>query len=265
MTSDWTLRSTGWTATESDQLPDGMVRIRVSSQLADKDTGRRSAREDGSSFCGEVIAVAESTTRLRPGDAVAGFSPLGATLTMPPTAVCPVPSGLARERAALLPLLSVAARAVRLARPREGTHAVVLGQGTFAEIVALALRATGVPFVVVSMSVPDSHSDGTPASIAAEPDIAIDTSGDPALVLQLFERAARLARVVLAGSPRGRAVDVDLYRTVHQRGLEVIGVSDDGPLAPDAAPADRAHDLAQARQLLDTRGEDIIGRLVVHS
>jgi len=220
---------------EANLLPEPHVRVAVTARAmaaADADSAAWTA------FAGEILAT-EGQAPVPVGARVAGFAPAGADVRVPTWAVIAVPADLAVEAAALLPLAGVAARAARLAGIRVGEPARVIGGGSLAELVAAALRAAGAREVAV-----------TPEPGADLPTVVVDTTGDPAMILRLLESAPRLARVVLAGPSRGRTIDVDFYRTVHQRGLEVLGVHDFGPLSAIAAGDDREHDLATAAALV---------------
>ena len=70
--------------------------------------------------------------------------------------------------------------------------------------------------------------------------VVVDTTGDPAVILSVFDQVPRRGRVVLVGASGGRTADVDFYRTVHQRGLEVTGVDDSGLLSAIGTDQDDA-------------------------
>lgn len=213
-------------------LPEPRVRIRVA-----QSAGPEGAPDAWTPFVGEVLG-APPASRVAVGQRVAGFGPRGDEIEVPPWAVASVPDDLASERALLLPLAAVAVRAARRVGARAG-DACVVGTGVLAELVAQALRAAGLPRVTAA------------AEVAAElPGVVVDTTGDPAVIAELLERTPRRGRIALVGACGGRTVDVDFYRTVHQRGLEVIGIHAFGPLSAIASDDDRASDLAAAETLL---------------
>jgi threonine dehydrogenase-like Zn-dependent dehydrogenase len=126
-------------------------------------------------------------------------------------------------------------RAVRRLRPRAGERAVVVGVGPLGAAVRAVLTDVGV-HAGVTEAVPGSETlDGVT--------LLIDTTGDPAVIAALLETAPPLSRVGLLASNGGGLADVDFYRTVHQRGLDVVGVSDATPPAPEDVRA--AEDLAR--------------------
>jgi NADPH:quinone reductase-like Zn-dependent oxidoreductase len=57
------------------------------------------------------------------------------------------------------------------------------------------------------------------------PAVVVDTTGDPETIRAALDRVSDRGMVVLAGESSGRALDLDLYSTVHRRGLVVVGVA----------------------------------------
>ncbi len=220
---------------DDDRRPETQVRIRVTQRPTPS-----TASADGgwTPFAGEVVA-ADPQSPVAAGQRVAGFGPPGAEIEVPAWAVAAVPAELAAETAALLPVAAVAARAARLVGGRAGDAAQVIGNGILAELVGEALRAAGLARVTVAS-----------APGADLPHVVVDTTGDPAVISTLLEGTPRLGCVALVGASRGRTVDVDFYRTVHQRGLEVVGVHDFGPFSPIAVGEERIRDLAAAAVLV---------------
>lgn len=114
-----------------------------------------------------------------------------------------IPNGEEADVAALACLLTVAADAVWAVR---GAGAVsVVGRGVVAWAVRRMLSA---PLVV----------DG------ARPDAAIDTTGDPRVLVESSRALADGGTLVLAGEPCGRSSTWNLYTDVHRRGLTLVGV-----------------------------------------
>jgi hypothetical protein len=62
-------------------------------------------------------------------------------------------------------------------------------------------------------------------SPASPPAAIVDTTGDPAPIADALERVDDLGTVVLAGPAPDGPVALDLYATVHVRGLTLIGVA----------------------------------------
>jgi threonine dehydrogenase-like Zn-dependent dehydrogenase len=87
---------------------------------------------------------------------------------------------------------------------------------------------------------------------AEQPGAIVDTTGDPAAIASALGRVADLGTVVLAGESLGRQADLDLYRTVHVRGLTLVGI---------APPAAGGSGQADAALLAECRGALGRGRL----
>jgi threonine dehydrogenase-like Zn-dependent dehydrogenase len=220
---------------ENSWPPDEDLSVRVLARAPARQVTDETA---WTAFSGEVRPMG-SEGPIAVGARVAGFGPPGDEIRVPVWSITPLPDGLTDRQGAMLPLACVAVRAARLASPRAGGRAQVIGDGPLAALVAQALRAAGAADVAVS---------ATPSPELAP--VVVETTGDVALVLALLEAVPRLARVVLAGSGRGRRIDVDFYRTVHHRGLEVVGVHDFGPLSDVAGADDRRVDVTNALALV---------------
>lgn len=59
----------------------------------------------------------------------------------------------------------------------------------------------------------------------AVPAVVVDTTGDPEAIRSALNRVSDRGMVVLAGESSGRALDLDVYSTIHRRGLVVVGVA----------------------------------------
>jgi hypothetical protein len=132
------------------------------------------------------------------------------------------------------------AAAALLGVAREAAAAVADGVRGPIEVVGVGLIATHVRRLVAGAVLHDGDIPGT----------IIDATGDPELIRAALERVSELGTVVLAGETSGRTLDVDLYSTVHKRGLVVAGIAP--PLQVlDRATADvSAADLAFCRDAL---------------
>ena len=114
-----------------------------------------------------------------------------------------LPAGADPETVAAGTLLRVARDAAAAATERPGVVVEVVGAGLVA---AHVRRLAG------------GRSGDAPAVI-------VDTTGDPEQIRSALDRVVDLGTVVLAGESSGRLLDVDLYSTVHRRGLVVVGVA----------------------------------------
>jgi threonine dehydrogenase-like Zn-dependent dehydrogenase len=52
--------------------------------------------------------------------------------------------------------------------------------------------------------------------------VAIEATGNPAVINDALKAAADMGRAILLGSPRGR-VEIDPYNDIHRKGLTIIG------------------------------------------
>ena len=59
----------------------------------------------------------------------------------------------------------------------------------------------------------------------APPEVVVDTTGDPEAIRSALDRVSELGMVVLAGESAGATLDLDLYSSVHRRGLVVVGIA----------------------------------------
>ena len=211
--------------TRDANLPrEPQLRIRVTQRAA------LPAASDGAwtPFAGDIL-TGEPHCSMAEGDRVAGFGPAGAEIVVPWWVVVPVPRGAALRDSALLSLAELAARTAHVVRSGAGDAATVIGSGMFARLVGAALRCGGLEKATVV------------SALAAElAPVVVDTTGDPAVILSVFDQVPRRGRVVLVGASGGRTADVDFYRTVHQRGLEVTGVDDSGLLSAIGTDQDDA-------------------------
>jgi NADPH:quinone reductase-like Zn-dependent oxidoreductase len=57
------------------------------------------------------------------------------------------------------------------------------------------------------------------------PTVVVDTTGDPEMIRSALDRVADRGMVVLAGEASGRELDLDVYSSIHRRGLVVVGVT----------------------------------------
>jgi hypothetical protein len=137
-----------------------------------------------------------------------------------------LPEDLDPDRAAALVLAAVARDAAAAVSGVPGDQIAVTGGGLIARLIR---RLLGI------------REDGTAA--VAMPLAVVDTTGDPEALVASTRRLADRGMLVLAGEPKGE-LDLDLYRDVHLRGLELVGIAP--PLSRgalwDGAAAERAAD-----------------------
>jgi threonine dehydrogenase-like Zn-dependent dehydrogenase len=154
----------------------------------------------------------------------------------------PLPDGVTFEQGGLARLAGIAMQGVRLARVRLGDHGVVFGQGLVGQFARQLLVIDGAATAIavdpvdarleVAARHGATHTVNPQRAAAAErvaaitaghgADVVIEATGSPAVAVDALKVAAELGRVVLLGSPRGRA-EIDLYHDIHSKGVSLIG------------------------------------------
>jgi len=193
---------------------------------------------------GVVVAAGAAVSAFRPGDRVCGaqrhepWSVVDTAREM----LLPLPDGVTFEQGGLARLAGIAMQGVRLARVQLGDHGVVFGQGLVGQfarqflVIDGAATAIAVDPVDARLEVAArhgaTHTVNPQRAPAAErvaaitaghgADVVIEATGSPAVAVDALKVAAELGRVVLLGSPRGRA-EIDLYHDIHSKGVSLIG------------------------------------------
>ena len=196
----------------------------------------------GYSMIGEVVAVGEGVSHIRPGDRVACTAPHASHAIVKAANCQLVPPSLSDEKAVFFNLLAIAMQGARKARIELGEPVAVLGAGLIGLLaMRLAQLSGGLP--VVGIDIDEERlalaegfgadsvmmgGDGIQRRFRQElgadgASVVIEATGLPALVVTAFQLAAAGGRVVLLGSTRGETASVNFYRDVHRKGLQVIG------------------------------------------
>jgi 2-desacetyl-2-hydroxyethyl bacteriochlorophyllide A dehydrogenase len=198
----------------------------------------------GYAFAGTVEAAGGAVTGLRPGDRVAGSLPHTdwAVVDTTRSQLWRIPEGVSFEQACLARLAAISMQGVRLAGVRLGERVAVFGQGLIGQF-ARQLAAIDGAAVTLAIDLIDRRlelaqrhgathvinpaRDDVRAAIGAATDgqgvdVAIEATGNPAVINDALKAAALLGRVILLGSPRGR-VEIDPYSDIHRKGVAVIG------------------------------------------
>jgi hypothetical protein len=155
--------------------------------------------------------VRNGVTAYVDADWISGSSSSAAALVVPA-------NGDEADRIAGRALIAVALRVVEALAAVAPERIDVTGSGFVAGAVRRLLGA----------AMPAPGPDERPAGL-------VETSGDPERVLAATGRLEDMGVLVLAGEPGDRVVRLDLYRDVHLRGLQVVGVP---PARPDVLPSD---------------------------
>ncbi len=197
----------------------------------------------GYALTGTIQAIGEDVTGWAIGDRVLAAAPHGdwALCDVRTTLVRPLPLGVSMAQGALARLGGISLMGVRLARISLGETVVVLGLGLIGQLAAQLSRLSGARPVIGVDPIPArvriagdhgihaiNPDEVSPHSIVSEmtggrmAEVVIEATGNPTVIATALELAAEGGRVVLLGSPRGKA-DIDVYSTVHRRGITLIG------------------------------------------
>lgn len=139
-------------------------------------------------------------------------------------------------------LTMVAARAL-LGVAREAATAVTERLRGAVEVVGTGLVAEHVR----RLTAPDREHRGE------SPGAVVDTTGEPQIIRSALDRVSDLGTVVLAGETLGRRLDLDLYSSVHTRGLVLVGIAP--PLLGGEIPAVADVDDEDLRWCRDALGD----------
>jgi 2-desacetyl-2-hydroxyethyl bacteriochlorophyllide A dehydrogenase len=198
----------------------------------------------GYAFAGTVEAAGTGVDTLRPGDRVVGS--MGhqdrVVVDVERGRLDRIPDGVSFEQACLSRLSTISMQGVRLANIKLGERVAVFGQGLIGQF-ARQLAAIDGAVVTLAVDLIDTRleiarrhgathpvnpsRDDLAAAIKAATDgngvdVAIEATGNPAVINDALHAVAPLGRVVLLGSPRGR-IEIDPYSDIHSKGVTVIG------------------------------------------
>jgi len=210
----------------------------------------------GYAYAGSVEAVGAEVTTFKPGDRILGS--MGhqdwAIVDADGDRLDRIPEGVSFEQACLARLAVISLQGVRLARLTMGENVAVFGQGLIGQLARQfaaidgASASLAIDLIDSRLEVARSHGathvinpgrDDLAAAVAAAAgerglDVVIEATGNPAIITQALSVVARLGRVVLLGSPRGR-LEIDPYRDIHSKGVSVIGAhANTTPTVPNA-------------------------------
>jgi len=169
---------------------------------------------------GEVIAVREGVTGVKPGDRVFTYG-RHQSYDQARLMAVPVPEGLPGEQAVLARMAAVAMTAVRASQAELGDWAAVFGLGTVGNFAAQLLRLSGCEVIGVDLSplrleraqacgvqhtinvaeqkVRETVTDLTGGRMC---EVVVEASGSPQAAPEALAIAGKLGEVILVGSPR---------------------------------------------------------------
>jgi 2-desacetyl-2-hydroxyethyl bacteriochlorophyllide A dehydrogenase len=228
----------------------------------------------GYSAAGRVLAVGAAVSGWQPGDRVSypGNHASAELLTLGHERgrLWRLPEGLDAERAAMACLARYGMGAAIRAGITLGRSAAVLGLGVIGQFALRCLLAAGAHPVVgidsVRMRRQAARAAGADCVIdpadgdvrgqlrtylqASGAEIIADATGIPDAVPVAMALACDAGQVVVVGSPRGRAKDVNFYDDLHRRYLEVTGAHGNMLFEPGRTRLAGAWDIDKAQTWL---------------
>ena len=228
----------------------------------------------GYSAAGRVVAVGSEVTICRPGDRVSypGNHATHELLTIGHERgrVWRMPDKVAFEKAALACISRYGLGGVLRAGLTLGRSVAVLGQGIIGQFALRCALAAGCHPVVGIDSVPmrreaalaagadhvidpsaGSAKDQLQSFLGARgAEVVVDATGVPDAVPVAMSLACDAGQVVVVGSPRGIAKDVNFYDDLHRRYIEVSGAHGNMLFEPSHIRLSGAWDINKAQRWL---------------
>jgi 2-desacetyl-2-hydroxyethyl bacteriochlorophyllide A dehydrogenase len=201
----------------------------------------------GYSAAGRILAVGDAVTGWQPGERVSypGNHASAELLTLGHERgrLWRLPPGLDAEPAALACIARYGMGAAIRAGITLGRSAAILGLGVIGQFASRCLRAAGAyPVVgidgvrmrrdaaraagtdhVIDPTAGDLHTQLREYLQSSGAEIVADATGIPDAVPVAMSLACDGGQVVVVGSPRGRAKEVNFYDDLHRRYIEVTG------------------------------------------
>jgi len=194
----------------------------------------------GYSASGRVVAAGPAVRGVQPGQEVALLDvPHQSVACVPPERALPLPAGVPVADAAILQLALVAGLGVHRAELAPQEPHGVIGMGLIGALTQRLAQAWGAGPCTAIAKTPAkeavAHAGGAAAFLAVERKrdaqaveqlglpVVVEATGDPEALALALAAAAPGGRVVLLGSPRGRA-PLALLETLRHKRLRLIGV-----------------------------------------
>ncbi len=207
-----------------------------------ENTDRNYPRVLGYSAAGVVLKCGSEVTKFKPGDRVAGIMPHTTVHNAESRNLVHVPDGVSFEQAAFVRIGVISMQAVRKAGIELGEGALILGLGLIGQTAAQIAKASGASPVIgldlveskrklasqLGCTVTfDSREEGLEEKLrqinfGRLPQVVVESTGYPKPIAQALQLAEKYGRVVILGSTRG-CTEVNFYRDVHKKGLNIIG------------------------------------------
>lgn len=200
-------------------------------------------QKPGYAFVGEVIAVGTEVEKVIVGSIVMMEAPHGNVAVMDSRTDrwVALPDNLDLGTGTLVRMADIALTTLRVAPVQLGDPVVVYGLGLVGHLAAQLYRLNGAYPVIGIDLIPDrievAEANGIVALNPNEvdvqqevsrltngfgPQVIVEATGSPAVVLLALDLAAKGGKVALLGSSRGR-VEIDVYSQVHRKGVQLVG------------------------------------------
>ncbi|GMV83975.1 MAG: hypothetical protein AMXMBFR7_51590 [Planctomycetota bacterium] len=197
----------------------------------------------GYSACAEIESMGQAITDLEPGQRVICSAHHAAREVLERRRCRPIGETLNPAHAAPYRLASIALQGVRKARIQLGQRVAVVGLGPIGHLAGQFAKLAGATSVVgidpvrwrcdlavefgftaAFVNLDDWRKSATPRGrIPQAFDTVIEATGIAEPIKTALKLGKKLGRVILLGSTRGLADQVDFYNDVHQKGLKIIG------------------------------------------
>ncbi len=193
---------------------------------------------------GRVRAVGSEVRGFEPGHLVLSRARHASAVVLKADQLIHVPDGLAPYKAAFAPLGFISLQGVRKAHIELGSAVAVIGAGVIGLLALKLSKLSGAhPLIACDLSAHRREialQCGATDTVSPEDlvklsgrverspvpdwgfDAVIDATGHPSTLDTAIRSSATQGIVVLLGSTRGLAQDVDLYE-IHRRGIHVVG------------------------------------------
>ncbi|MDQ3814054.1 MAG: zinc-binding dehydrogenase [Armatimonadota bacterium] len=237
----------------------------------------------GYAAVGEVAGVGEEVRDLKAGDriyAIARHASHSRLSWSPSQPVLKLPDDLPDEHAVFTRLATIAMTAPVVTEFAPGDSVAVLGAGLIGNFAAQLFALQGARVIVVDTvaerlararqcGIERTLLGGEDVDVEAgvrdmnggqEPDVVIEATGVPALVVTALEMVRRHGQVVLLGSPRG-SVEIDVYRHIHAGGVRLFGAHEN---LQDQHGLPNRHTLSRHVLDLIARGDLKVAPLLTH-
>jgi len=191
----------------------------------------------GYSNVGKIIECGDNTIDIKPGDLVFSGSPHWSHVIQKSSSVVKIPQGVDPVAASYCGLATVALQGIRKTELEIGENVIILGMGLVglfslqfaflsgaADVFAIDLQQDRLSIAsVFGASKTFINAKECLEKLIIKPSVVIDAADDANVIPIALELCKERGRVAILGSPRGVTKQIDFYKIVHKRGLQIIG------------------------------------------